>query len=171
MFEETFQNHTNEALQKAETYFHEAYRLQTQGDYPRALEWYQKSIEAFPTAEAHTFRGWVYSAMGDLKRAIAECETAIRVDPSFGNPYNDIGAYLITLKKPAEAVPWLKKALEAPRYDARHYPHFNLGRVCEAEGSWDEALAHYHSALSLQPTYQTAREAVARIRSLMLRCN
>ena len=48
-----------------------------------------------PTAEAHTFLGWAYSFLGDYESAITECRNAIELDPDFGNPYNDIGAYLI----------------------------------------------------------------------------
>jgi tetratricopeptide (TPR) repeat protein len=81
--------------QTAAEYFQKAYELQMQGEYQQALELYSRSIEAFPTAEAHTFRGWTYSYLGDYDRAIAECLQAIKLDPEFGNPYNDIVAYLI----------------------------------------------------------------------------
>ena len=53
------------------------------------------SLELHPTAEAHTFLGWTYHFQGKLDEAIAQCRTAIDIDPEFGNPYNDIGAYLI----------------------------------------------------------------------------
>jgi tetratricopeptide (TPR) repeat protein len=73
----------------------EGYRAHMDGDLERAVELYTKSIELSPTAEAYTFRGWAYSHMGRTDDAIAECHKAIEVDPDFGNPYNDIGAYLI----------------------------------------------------------------------------
>src|SRR5207253_8419965 len=40
-----------------------------------------------------------------------ECKKAIAVDPTFGNPYNDIGAYLIERGEHAQAIPWLEKAI------------------------------------------------------------
>ena len=49
----------------------------------------------YPTAEAHTFLGWVYSFQSRYDEAIAECLEAIRVDETLGNPYNDIGSYLL----------------------------------------------------------------------------
>ena len=52
----------------------------------------------YPTAEAYTFLGWTYHFQGRIEDAIAECKRAIEVDPEFGNPYNDIGAYLIELE-------------------------------------------------------------------------
>lgn len=171
MFEETFRKDGNAELREAEHYFHEAYQFQISGHLNRAVELYRKSIATFPTAEAHTFLGWAYSLMGELERAIEECKAAIRVDPTFGNPYNDIGAYLISLKRIDEAVPWLQKSISAERYDARHYPHFNLGRVMEIRGEWDAALGEYNKALALNPEYQLARDASQRLHSLLARRN
>src|SRR5512146_2576579 len=85
-------------------YLRQAYESQMKGEYAQALDLYTRSIDAFPTAEAYTFRGWTYSFMGKLDEAIRECLEAIRVDPEFGNPYNDIGAYLIEQGKWDEAI-------------------------------------------------------------------
>src|SRR5262245_41149654 len=98
----------------ADRFFQEAYRLQIKGELTEAVELYKKSIESFPTAEAHTFLGWTYSMMGLVDEAIAECHRAIETDPEFGNPYNDIGAYLIQKGQLNEAIPWLERALQAP---------------------------------------------------------
>ena len=109
------------------------------GDLDRAVELYKDSLEVHPTAEAHTFLGWTYHFQGKVQDAIDECKRAIEVDPDFGNPYNDIGAYLISLKRYDEAVSWLERATKAPRYDPRHYPYFNLGRVYFAKGMINRA--------------------------------
>ena len=97
-----------------------------------AVELYKKSIEAYPTAEAYTFLGWTYSWMGRIDDAIAECHKAIEVDPTFGNPYNDIGSYLLMKGQIDDAIPWLERALQAPRYESYCYPHMNLARAYEA---------------------------------------
>jgi len=146
-------------------YFQRAYERQVNGDYDAALSLYSQSIDAYPTAEAYTFRGWTYSFLGDYDKAIAECLRAIDVDPDFGNPYNDIGAYLIETGKHDEAIPWLQKATRAPRYDAHCYPHFNLGRVYEQKRQWEKAREYYRRALSLNPQYLLALQAVRRLRA------
>src|SRR5438067_738263 len=79
----------------AKKLFHQAYQAQLEDNYEEAIELYQRSIETYPTAEAHTFLGWVYSFQDRYDEAIAECLEAIRVDEAFGNPYNDIGSYLL----------------------------------------------------------------------------
>lgn len=152
----------------AAKHFRKAYELQMAGEYQQAIEFYTKSIEAFPTGEASTFRGWTYSFLGDYERAIAECRAAIQVDPEFGNPYNDIGADLIEQGKWEEAIPWFKKAMEARRYDARCYPYFNLGLVYEHKRDWAQAKQCYAQAYALDHRYTAA---LAGIRGLRAVCN
>src|SRR5207249_1861324 len=97
-----------ELLKRATALWREAYGHQMQGDLERAIELYQRSIDVYPTAEAHTFLGWTLSFQGRLEEATRECLKAIEVDPDFGNPYNDIGCYLMQEGKFEEAIPWLE---------------------------------------------------------------
>jgi Tfp pilus assembly protein PilF len=129
---------------------------------------YQASLAVAPTAEAHTFLGWVYSFQRRYAEAIAECKRAIAVDPTFGNPYNDIGCYLIALGREDEAIPWLRRALAAPRYEAPHFPHVNLARIYETQGRVLDALTEYGRALERQPGYAPA---VLGLRRLQARVN
>lgn len=171
MFDETFQKGENTDLHEAGVHFRKAYELQMAGRLQDAIAEYQRSLERHPTAEAFTFMGWAYSHLGDYAAAISKCESAISVDPDFGNPYNDIGAYLISLQRLDEAIPWLEKAKHARRYEARHYPFFNLGRIFEMQGRWFEAIAEYRGALHLYPNYQSAKDAVTRLQILIDRRN
>ena len=129
----------------------EAYGHQMAGELDRAIEVYQESIRVCPTAEAHTFLGWTYSFQGRLDEATAECHRAIEVDPEFGNPYNDIGVYLMQQEKLDEAIPWLEKAQQAKRYEPRHFPYINLGRVYLTQGMIQKALEEFRGALRLNP--------------------
>jgi Tfp pilus assembly protein PilF len=141
-----------------------AYQHQMSGEVDLAVELYHRSIETFPTAEAHTFLGWAYSFQGKLKEAIAECRTAIDLDPDFGNPYNDIGSYLIELGSYDEAIPWLEQAILAPRYHAYHLPHHNLGRAYRKKGWFGAALRQFERALEIFPEFAPSREAIARVK-------
>src|SRR5574341_2510205 len=111
----------SEEKDKAQEYFELAYEAQKKGKVKDAISYYKKSIGLRPTAEAYTFLGWTYSMQGRLPEAIEECHHAIEIDPDFGNPYNDIGAYLIELSKPDEAIPWLEKAIVSKRYACYFY--------------------------------------------------
>jgi Tfp pilus assembly protein PilF len=145
----------------------EAYRAQMEGDFDRAVELYRESLTAHPTAEAHTFLGWTYHFQGKIEEAIEECKSAIEVDPDFGNPYNDIGAYLISLGRHDEAIPWLERAVEARRYEPRHFPHFNLGRAYLAKGMLTRAREEFQHALRIEPEYDLARQALENLRRML----
>ena len=150
-------------LEQAEFFFQEGYKHQMSGDLDAAVEDYQRSIELHPTAEAHTFLGWAYSFQGRIDDAIQECEIAIQVDPDFGNPYNDIGVYMMEKGEYDEAVPWLLKAIEAKRYEPRHYPHINLARLYSRKGQTQEAIAAIRQAMRFDPDHLGARRELHRL--------
>ncbi len=152
---------------EAKRLFHEAYQAQLANDYEEAIELYKRSIETYPTAEAHTFLGWVYSFQDRYDEAIEECLEAIRVDETLGNPYNDIGSYLLAKGDSYGCVRWFKRALFAPRYDSYAFPHFNLGRVFEMRRKYLEAVRHYSLALEQQPGFTEAAKALRRLQSLL----
>ena len=137
------------------------------GDLSRAIMLYTRSIGIYPTAEAYTFRGWAYSAQGRIDEAIDECRKAIAVDPTFGNPYNDIGSYLLKKGEVDEAVEWLEKAKAAPRYEPRHFPYMNLGRIYAQKGMVLRALQEFEAALEIQPGEPTCVAAAAQLRGTL----
>src|SRR5579885_123192 len=147
--------------------FQKAYEYQMRGEFDLAIEHYRRSIEAYPTAEAYTFLGWTYSFQGKLDEAISECKKAIEVDPDFGNPYNDIGAYLIELERHDEAIPWLERAIQAKRYEPKHYPHYNLGRAYLGKEMYSQAMRCFEEALKIEPRYSLARHALASLRRMV----
>ncbi len=151
-------------LQSAWELLKEAYQYQMGGEYEMAVELYRRSLEVHPTAEAHTYLGWAYHFQGKIEQAIAECKKAIQADPEFGNPYNDIGAYLIEKGEYDAALPWLERALQSRRYDSYHYPHYNLGRVYMAKEMYLKARQHFEQALQISPEYTLAREALDQAR-------
>ena len=156
-------DHKREALR----YFREAYEAQMRGDLDEAADLYKQSLDAYPTAEAHTFLGWTYSFMGLTDQAIEQCHLAIEVDPNFGNPYNDIGAYLIEKGEYYGAIEWLERAKTASRYEAYFYPHFNLGRVYEKLKRPMNAIREYKAAVDLNPQYALAVQAFRRLQGTL----
>ena len=146
-------------------YWQEALEHQMRGEFGQAIELYMKSIQFYPTPEAHTYLGWTYSMMGRIYDAIDECKKAIALDPDFGNPYNDIAASLIELGQHDSAIPWLEKAITAPRYEARAHPFMNLGRIFEHRFQWPAAIASYKRALEESPDYKTALAAVKKLQA------
>jgi Tfp pilus assembly protein PilF len=147
--------------------FRRAYEYQMRGDLEAAVKLYKQSLELCPTAESHTFLGWTYSFQGRWEDAIQECLLAIEVDPTFGNPYNDIGAYLLEQDRLDEAIPWFLRALRAPRYESYCFPHFNLGRVLERKRMFARALIEYKKALAENSQHSGAISAIRRLQAMM----
>lgn len=145
-------------------YFQKAYNAQAHGDLEVALEYYQRSIDAFPTPEAFTFLGWVLSFFDKYEEAINCCKKAIELDPNYGNPYNDIGAYLIELNKLDEAIPYLEKATKASRYETYCFPYYNLGRIWEKKGMIRKAQELYQKSLEANPDYKLACESLDKLK-------
>ncbi len=163
---ETWKPRANAAagnLDAAKSFFHLGYVYLMAGDLEAAEDCYRASITAAPTAEGFTFLGWTWSFSGRFEDAIDACRRAVAIDPRFGNAYNDIGAYLIELGKPDEAVPWLERAMKAPRYAAKAYPYTNLARARLVGGDVDGAKAALATALEIDPDYEPARRLLDRL--------
>src|SRR5712692_2649083 len=154
-----------ESALRATELWQEAYRYQMEGELDRAIEHYQRSIAVYATAEAHTFLGWTLSFQGRLEEATAECLRAIEIDPEFGNPYNDIGVYLMQQGKLDEAIPWLEKAKQAKRYEPRQFPFMNLGRVYLKQGRWWDALREFEGAVRAAPRDADAHKMLHGLRA------
>ena len=142
---------------EAEEYRTLGQERQAQGDVEDAAAYYQMSLDIFPTAQAHTYLAWALASRGSWEDAIAECEKAIALDPEMGNPYNDIAVYLIELDRLDEALTFLQKALDAPRYDCRHYPYYHRGRIFERKGRFIAARDAYRASLDAEPNWEPAR--------------
>ena len=133
--------------------------------FDQAIRLYKESIAIYPTADAHTYLGWAYSFKGRLNEAIAQCEIAIEIDPEFGNPYNDIGVYLMQQQKLDDAIPWLERAKNAKRYEPRHFPYINLGRVYLSKGMIQQAIREFSGALHIHPDDTELAELVQELQS------
>lgn len=152
-----------EVEHEAATLWRRGYLLHELGHFEMAIRYFRESIARRPTAEAHTFLGWSLSHLGRLEEAIDECKTAIGIDPGFGNPYNDIGVYLMALDREGEAIPWFEKAIESTRYCCYQFAHYNKGRVLLGQGRVEAAKRSFERALEHEPNYAPARAALDQI--------
>lgn len=146
---------------------HRARQLQAQGDFEMAVEMLRRSIALEATAEAHTALAWSYNRQGRQQDAIAECRKAIELDPERGDAYNDLGAYLIEMGRPEDAVQYLEKATMSGGYRNHECAWFNLGRAHAAQEMFGRARECFMTALEIEPGYRPAEEALARIRRLI----
>jgi tetratricopeptide (TPR) repeat protein len=156
-----------EKVYLASEYFEKAYRLHISGKISEAIKAYRKSIAYYPTAKTHTHLGWALSLEKRYEEAIEECKIAIELDPDYGNPYNDIGTYLIALNRFDEAIYYLQKAIDAQNYDMKHIPLFHLGKINELRGAYFTALKYYSDSLEQNPDFEVAKTAYYKLVAMM----
>jgi tetratricopeptide (TPR) repeat protein len=48
-----------------------------------------------------------------------------------------------------DAIPWLERAKSAKRYEPRHFPYINLGRIYLTKGMIQKALEEFRGALKI----------------------
>lgn len=138
----------------------EGLQRQLVGELDAAVGLYRASLAVVETAEAWCFLGWCLSFRGELDLSIAYCRRAIDIDPQLGNPYNDLGAYLVELERDEEAEAWFLRAKEAPRYETRQFPFLNLARLYIGRGMLTDALMELQAARLLAPDDDRIRELI-----------
>jgi Tfp pilus assembly protein PilF len=123
----------------------------SRGELGQAKKWFRKAMQVSPSAEAYTYYAWMLSFEGKFDKAIELCKRAIELDGELGNPYNDIGAYLMSQGENEEAIGWFEKAKLAKRYDPRHFPYTNLGRIYIRKGWLKKAREEFLQAKKWSP--------------------
>ncbi len=71
--------------------------------------------------------------------------------------------YLVQQGKLDADIPWLESAKRAIRYEPRHFPYLNLGRIYMEKGDSMRALDEFVYALELSPDDPAALDAIGRI--------
>lgn len=130
-----------------------------------ALEAFQKASELSETAEVLTLMGWAYSQMNQLEKAKGFCLQAIKLDPDYGPPYNDLGTYLLNEGQPNEALKWFELAKKATLYQNKEYPFINAGRAYLAKKDVMKALEQFEFALEIAPYHEELKSTVAKLKT------
>lgn len=143
--------------------FHQGFIYQMHADLETAIDVYDASLDVAPSAESYTFRGWSRSFLGDVDGAIEDCKRAIDTDPTLGNPYNDIGCYLLERGDLDEAESWFEQAKDAERYEAPHFPYLNLARLHLRRGDEAKALDAARESARINPKDPTTRKLLDRL--------
>ena len=139
------------SIRRAQKYLAAGLAAVSDGELETARENFKLSSKVNATADALTYWGWMEHHLGNTEVAISLCEQAIKADPEFGNPYNDIGSYLVSKGQLTESIPWFEKAIEAKRYEPRQFPHINLGKVYLQKNMPARALKEFRKALEFSP--------------------
>ena len=61
----------------------------------------------------------------------------------------------------------VQKAKNAPRYEPRHYPFIDLGRLYAAKGMVLRAIEEFEGALAIEPGEASCLEMIEQLRALL----
>ena len=113
------------------------------------------TVEKSPdSAEAHNNLGLAYVSQGQLDRAIAEYQTALRLKPDYEMAHYNLGLAYASQGQLDRAIAEYQTALRLSPGVAE--VHNNLGFAYASQGQFDRAIAEYQTALRLKPDYAMA---------------
>jgi protein O-mannosyl-transferase len=137
--------------------------------YARNFDWYDaprlwtSAVNAYPNdAKAHMNLGnALLSLPGRLSEAIAEYETALRIDPNYAEAHNNLGTALSQL--PGRLTDAIAEYEAAVRIDPSYAEaHNNLASaVSQIPERLPEAIAEFEAAVRLDPEYAEAHNNFA----------
>ena len=133
-------------------------------DNDKALEKFTKALNYKETAEVYTLIGWAHSMKKNNEEAKSYCLKAIKLDPDYGPPYNDLGSYLLTEGQTVESLKWFELAKNAVNYQNREYPYINAGRAYMARNEYQLALDEFSKALTLAPFHEELHVTVEKLK-------
>lgn len=108
-------------------------------------------------AATHDNRGVMLDLLGKTGPATDDFNAAIRLDPTLGDPYVNLGSMLIKARRLDEALVNINKGLEL----GMSFPHIGYYDRAVAEqlmGRYREAYFDYKKVLELEPHFEQASE-------------
>jgi tetratricopeptide (TPR) repeat protein/S1-C subfamily serine protease len=129
----------------------QAYLLRRLKRYPEVIAIYDKFIAKEPKAWVYSNRGIAKVGLGDNKGALADYNTAIRINPQYALPYSNRGGLKAELGDKKGAIADFDIAI---RLDANFSaPYSNRGLAKSELGDKKGALADYSRAIQIDPRY------------------
>ncbi len=116
-------------------------------------------------AAPHTNLGSLYLEAGLTDESLAQLQTAVALDPKDGDVQNNLGNTLLQMGNTSAAIRHYEEAVRFRQYQSKSEQataHYNLANALAQNEELDQAVAHYRSALELQPNYADAHNNLAR---------
>jgi tetratricopeptide (TPR) repeat protein len=123
-------------------------------------ELYMRLVEAYPGDErAHNLLANNYFGQQEYPPAIAEFEEAVRINPEFSQPYNQLGYAYRFLGKYGEAEKAFKKYIELIPNDPN--PYDSYADLLSRMGKYDAAIEQFQKSLAQDSNFIMSRLGIA----------
>jgi tetratricopeptide (TPR) repeat protein len=130
------------------------------GDNAKQIELLKQLIAQYPKDErAQNLYGNALFATQDYAGAIRAYETASHINPTFSQPYNQLGYSYKLLGQPERAEPAFKKYIELIPNDPN--PYDSYAELLLKLGRYDESITMYRKALSVDANFIASRFGIA----------
>ena len=129
--------------------------LYNAGNYQEAIKAFTQAININPIPVLYNDRGNAYLAMGDYGKALADYETAIKLNPSLGYAYYNRGRLKRLQGRYEDSIPDLQKSLELDSGLA--YAAYNNIALSRYElDDYEEAMEAVNMAVAQDPAKATS---------------
>jgi tetratricopeptide (TPR) repeat protein len=163
---------TSDESEKAFYYNQLGYVKDDQGDYKKAIEYYEQGLKidqkTLPPnhpemATSYNNIGGVYNNMGEYSKALSFYEKSVEIyqktlppnHPSLATSYNNIGGVYNNIREYSKALSFYEKSLEIkqktlpPNHPSLATSYNNIGEVYRNMGEYSKALSFYEKALQI----------------------
>jgi len=164
---------TTDQNEKAHIFHQLGFINDHRGEYSKALEYYEKSLEirkkTLPAnhpdlATSYNNIGLVYRSMGEYSKALEYYEKSLEIrkktlpanHPDLATSYNNIGLVYRSMGEYSKALEYYEKALEIRKktLPANHpslaTSYNNIGLVYDSMGEYSKALEYYEKSLEIK---------------------
>ena len=137
-----------ESIEDSLNYFAVAYKADEEGDYKKALKFYNKQLEITPNdVPTYNNRGNIFVEIGDLEKGMQDYLTALSIDSSVRLVRNNIGVVKFDQGLFGESVKYYQQEIKVnPTYSNAYN---NLGYAYYMLEAFDLAIDSYQKALAL----------------------
>lgn len=130
------------------------------GDPMTQREYFTKLVELYPNDErAHNLLAGNYFGQLDYPHAVAHYEKATKVNPSFSQPYNQMGYAYRFMRQYDKAEAVFKRYIELIPDDPN--PYDSYAELLMKVGRFDESIDNYRKALKVNPTFIASHLGIA----------
>jgi len=156
---------SEKATEKERLYIEAEYAISIEDDPEERFRILTQLATKYPKEKrAHQYLGWYYYNKDLFYRALEEFNTALELDPNYGEALNGLAYTYAEMGDYAQAIEYFKRYASVSPGDAN--PFDSMGDLYFRMGQLDEALAQYKEAIFVKPGFLYTSRNIAYIYAL-----